>query len=245
VSETQKGVIQLSRKGLLILGGLFFFIAGWMFVLGILVGRGTTPVNLEGDPLEKELAELKNAVTTKQQAEIAAETTAQKEGKPDLGFYKALKEPESKKNFKVVGPGKQTQANQRARETAQPKQVDAPPPVPAKPQKQPVAVKKSVKKPSQPSKSAAPKQGPASDAASSAERFTIQVAALKQASGADKLVDTLRKKGYPAYQIRSGGNSSEPWYRVRVGAFKDRDAAADMLNRLQQDQYKGLIVATK
>ena len=77
----------------------------------------------------------------------------------------------------------------------------------------------------------------------SSGRFTVQVAALRQASGADRLVDRLRKKGYPAYQIRTGAGGKESWYRVRVGAFNAREEAAAMLKKLEQEKFKGLIVS--
>ena len=44
MAKGRSGVIQISRKGMLVWIGLFLFVAAWMFVLGIMVGRGIAPV---------------------------------------------------------------------------------------------------------------------------------------------------------------------------------------------------------
>ena len=76
-------------------------------------------------------------------------------------------------------------------------------------------------------------------------RFSVQVAAFKNAANAERLVASLKTDGFPAYQIQTpldGG--SRFLYRVRVGAFEDRRAAEQMLVRLQGRKVKGLVVAT-
>jgi len=46
--------VQLTAKGIIVWGGLIVFMMGWMFVLGILVGRGpVTVVNLTNQLFEK------------------------------------------------------------------------------------------------------------------------------------------------------------------------------------------------
>lgn len=72
--------------------GLVFFVSVWMFVLGILVGRGTAPVHFDIEKLQKELEELKTAVLKKelQRYKIDSSRTVDK---PDLGFHEALKSP--------------------------------------------------------------------------------------------------------------------------------------------------------
>ena len=55
----------------------------------------------------------------------------------------------------------------------------------------------------------------------------------------------LRKKGYQAYQIRSEVAGKGVWYRIRVGAFEERAAAAKMLARLKGDKYTGMVVSTR
>lgn len=60
--------------------------------------------------------------------------------------------------------------------------------------------------------------------------FTIQVSSGRSLKGAESLVSLLRASYYPAYIIRE-----DNWYRVRVGAFRDREdseAIADRISRL-------------
>lgn len=242
MSEAKKTIVQISRKGLLIWAGLVFFVAAWMFILGILVGRGTAPVNLDADRLQKELAKLKEAMAAKEQAEVEAQAAGQKAGKADLGFYEALKEPPPANSFKVLRP------DPPAPRSARPKPAPAPAPSGKVDKKKAAAAAATGSKPDIAPKPAAPAtkakpSKPPDKAAQTTGRFTIQVAALREAAGADKLVDMLRKKGYPAYQIRSGAEHNGGWYRVRVGAFKARGEAEDMLKKLQGDKLKGLIVS--
>lgn len=243
MSEAKKTTVQISRKGLLIWAGLVFFVAVWMFILGILVGRGTAPVNLDADRLQKELARLKEVMAAKEQAEVEAQAAGQKDGKADLGFYEALKEPPPDKTYKVLG---QDPVSPRP---AQPKPAPAPAPHEKDDNKKEAVVAAKTRAepdiapaPSAPTTKAQPPK-PTDKAARATGRFTIQVAALKEAAGADKLVDMLRKKGYPAYQIRSGGEDKDRWYRVRVGAFRARGEAEEMLKKLQGEKLKGLIVS--
>jgi hypothetical protein len=92
-------MIRLSRKGVMIWIGLMLFIAGWMFVLGILVGRGMAPVNLDAGKLEQELAALKARMLRQEQAQVDARASGQNGGPSDLGFYEALKDPKAEKPF--------------------------------------------------------------------------------------------------------------------------------------------------
>ena len=89
--KKQQAKFLIPSKRRLIWGGVALFVAGWMFVLGIMVGRGTAPVKLEANKLEKELTDLKAAVMQKQKAKINAQTSGQGNAKPQLGFYEALK----------------------------------------------------------------------------------------------------------------------------------------------------------
>ncbi len=51
----KKYLLQLTGKGFFLGLCLLFLISGWMFVLGVLVGRGTAPVNFDIQALQKEL----------------------------------------------------------------------------------------------------------------------------------------------------------------------------------------------
>ncbi len=237
MARKQKSKSAIPRKTLLIWGGVTLLVAGWMFVLGILVGRGTAPVNLEVGKLEKELADLKAAMTRKEHAKINAQTSGKGSGKPQLGFYEALKDPKQNKPHK---------------DKPSAKRVAKQPPKPARTEKgvqaKPVQAKKAPPKPS-----ARPDKKPAARSVASDPgnvrkgkgRYTIQVAAVKETGNAERLVAQLRSKGYPAYQVRVEVPGKGAWHRVRVGAFENRAAADRMLAKLKAGRHSGMVVSTK
>lgn len=229
MAKKKAQVIQISRSGLLIWIGLVVFIAGWMFVLGIMVGRGAAPVNLEVGKLEKELADLKAKILHQEQAKLAAQVSGEDGDSPKLGFYEALKSGKRTEPFKSL-----------PKASAAPKS----PPAPAKASAEPKAAPKTkAKKPSKPKSVPQPK--PVAKKAVQKGRFTVQVAASQDAESAERLVATLRKKGYKAYQIRTEVPGKGVWYRVRVGAFSDRGAADKALSKLKASKYGGMVVRTR
>ena len=94
VKETAKRKGQpakASGKKYLIWSGIIVFVSAWMFVLGILVGRGTAPVHFDIEKLQNELTALKEAVLKKERKGFSAQPEAFDKGQ-QLGFYEALKE---------------------------------------------------------------------------------------------------------------------------------------------------------
>ena len=232
MAKKPAGAVQISRKGMLVWIGLFLFVATWMFVLGIMVGRGIAPVDLEKDKLGQELAALKAKMLQQAQTKEKEQVTGQGGEKPDLGFYEALKDPQGEKRYKMPPAPKPKQKPQPT-----PKRVPAEhkTPVPG-PQVKAVRVP-----PKPPTKATAPQKPAAADS----DRFAIQVAAVKNVKGAKSLVAKLREKGFRAYQIRSVKDEQEVWFRVRVGAYEHRDAAKVALGKLQAAGYSGLIISTQ
>ena len=247
-----KIAIQLTRQGLLVWIGLVVFIAGWMFVLGILVGRGAAPLSLNTHPLGKELAERKAIMVQKEQATVEAQASGKGGQKPELGFYEALKEAKPETGLKVKAmPGKSKKAAAAQAPRPVPKKPQAPKPKAVVENRPPHKINESSKPEAaaepetlaklQPLPPAAPTESVPADAKS---RFTIQVAAFKELAGAEHLVADLRRRGYPAYQIRAQLNDKAVWYRVRVGAFGNKTAAGGMLKKLNADGIKGMAVGT-
>ena len=241
MAKAKSGAIQISRKGMLVWIGLFLFVATWMFVLGILVGRGIAPVNLETESLEQELAELKALVLKKEQAKVEKQAAGKGSDKPQLGFYEALKDPKDEKRYKTPVAPKPKPAT-KPRPVVKP--VPKPPPKPAAAEKKAPAAKPVPAAAQKPAPKPAPAPAPAVAAAKKG-RYAIQVSAVKDVNSAAKLVDRLRKKGYRAYQIRSEVPGKGVWYRVRVGAYESRDAAGATLKKLRADRFGGMIIGTR
>lgn len=231
-----KPVLQLTRKGLCVWGGLVFFVMGWMFILGILVGRGTAPIPLKTHELEKELQALKATVLQEQQDEITARVNRPGGDAPaaELGFYEALKKPPAKTQRRIAPPPKPAQ-----KPAPQPKKPEPPKPAPAASPKPAPSVPPTVA-----AKPALQPKPEATRAPATKGRFTIQVGSFKEAVSANALVSQLRSKGLSAYQLRTEVPGKGTWYRVRVGAFDSRSDAESSLAKLNGDKIKGMIVAT-
>ncbi len=76
---------------------------------------------------------------------------------------------------------------------------------------------------------------PAPSAEQAGEGWIVQVAALGKQAEADTIVQRLKSKGYAAYLLPppSGGGM----YRVRVGKFKERRDAENVMRRLQKEEH--------
>lgn len=247
-AQSSKYTLRLTPKRLIGWSVLMLFLLGWMFVLGVLVGRGTVTVPLKSQALDQELAEMKGKALAQERESIAAQAKESQEKTTELGFYKALKEappkppaqprlsPTPVKPKATPAKPKVAAAAQAAaapRETTQPK--PAPPPaLTPKPAPKPAAAGRPT---------AAAKPAPA-DPTPAKGHFTVQVAAFRDLESAGQLVATLRGKGYPAYQLRSEPSAPDAWFRVRVGAFENRPAAETMLKKLQAEKYKAVVVGT-
>jgi cell division protein FtsN len=226
----KKPFIELSRKrALLWLFGIFF-ICCWMFVLGILVGRGTAPLHFSIENVDKNLEEELRVAVEKEKEEtkiLESDPPGQTppDGKQNLEFYEDLKS--TKDSAGDINMGKGDINNVPLKE---PEPVKAP---------EPVKMAEQVKMQDKivPGASGSPSQekvpGPV---------FTVQTASGKEKKSAEKTVKALINKGYPAYVAMSEIPGKGTWYRVRIGEFKERKEAEKTLSRLGKDKIKGIIV---
>ncbi len=252
-----KPAVQLTVKGIAVWGGLIVFVMGWMFVLGILVGRGTAPVvTLDTHLLEKELAELKAEKLEQEEEKIRQQSQNVVEKLP---FYEKLKEDPEK-----IQARQKTEAlpvaeptPKPAVEPARPAPTPKPTAEPAKPTPKPAAEPakpkpKPTAEPAKPAPTPQPakqeikvKPAPATEPTAAKGRYTVQVASFKAQESADKLVATLKSKGYAAYHVRTTVPDLGNLYRVRVGTFAGRSDAESMLKKLGSDRVKGMVVSTQ
>lgn len=210
-----------ARKGTTLWLCIIFFVSAWMFVLGVLVGRGTAPVHFNIESLQKELAALKEAVQKKEQQWYKDRSDTAPD-KPELEFHEALKKNQ-------VDPRLGPDASRPYKPAENIKKI----PVPEN--------KKPPESKPKPSESVEdPKFASGNDNA--AGNFTIQVAALREANFADAKVAELNRKGYPAYRTIGTVPGQGTWYRIRIGSFKDRAEASRMLERLKRENIKGIII---
>jgi len=90
-ARRKKQPAKVSGKKYLVWSGIIVFVSAWMFVLGILVGRGTAPVHFDIQKLQNELAALKEAVLKKEKQRYNVPSDGF-DKEQELGFYEALKE---------------------------------------------------------------------------------------------------------------------------------------------------------
>ncbi len=119
----------------------------------------------------------------------------------------------------VEGAGKEAEPQREARRSDRP----ADPPADAAPAPAPSTA------PSTPSATA-----PGGD-------FYVQVAAVRDESSADALVQRLQRAGFPV-RLFAEREGSRTLYRVRVGGFPDRAAADAAVGRLDAAGYPGAFV---
>jgi DedD protein len=72
----------------------------------------------------------------------------------------------------------------------------------------------------------------------------VQLAAFSDDKGANSLTNKLKKAGYPAYTEPLVTTKGTLW-RVRVGPYPSRDAAASSRDKLKGDGYSGIVATAK
>jgi cell division septation protein DedD len=205
-----------------------FFIAAWMFGMGVMVGRETAPVRFDLDQLKKTLESLQRASREPQKNAPPVESTEMKD-KTKLDFYEVL--PKNREDADVNLP----------KPPPGPASAKAEPPA-AKPQETP-AQARTEKPPAVPAAPPAPKtEKPAPAPAPPGQAFTVQVSAVKSEEEARHMVDLLRQRGYAARVEATAMPDKSTWYRVRMGEFPTRESARGTVDRLQKDGFGSMVV---
>jgi DedD protein len=74
--------------------------------------------------------------------------------------------------------------------------------------------------------------------------FSVQLAAFADDKGANALANKLKKAGYAAYTEPLATSKGTLW-RVRVGPYPSREAAAAARDKLKGEGYAGIVAAAK
>jgi len=241
VSLAQKPFLVLSRKA--IAGWLvaIFFVCAWMFGIGVLVGRGTSPLKIDINELQKKLQLAKTELKKKEQMQTPKKSDSAN-GKPELEFYETLKKNNEDDIISEIPLGLENEK----------KAAPAFPKAPAKPkkesQKRLTRIHKKIIESAAPANQPAetsppPPTAPTARAALPiGNPYTIQVAAFKAAGDADKLVAELTQKGFSAYRAIGKIPGKGIWYRVRVGEFNTKAEAGSTIAKLKKAGKKPMLV---
>ena len=216
-----------------------------MFVLGIMVGRGNSPVSFDTQSFQDRLEKIAG--------EFGQQNETQKE--VDLEFFKVLDRPadQEKSLPKVTVPktAKKTAApvdqetiplkTSTKKKTLQKKLPDTE----KKKQKPVTASKKAIipKKVTTTKKVSAPKKSAVKKAPVPKKKalYTIQVAAYREFKDAVSHMAMLDKKGISSYQLK-GVKDGVTWYRVRCGAFATISEAKKYKEQLVKKKIKAMII---
>lgn len=194
-----------------------FFVAsivvmGTVFVLGVVVGK-----KLAGAPAHANAADLLSALDQKAAAMEQVKTSPAPEAR--LTFQDELTK-------KVTEPAKIPEpSNAGVKEAAPARQEEAAPSKasPAEP----------ASPPPPPQREESPRQEPPREklkkAIAGVEKtpgFTLQLSASQAREDADRFAGKLRAQGYQPYIVESELKDRGRWYRVRMGKFATKEAAA-------------------
>ncbi len=253
-----KGIVRWS------LAALF---SGWMFVLGILVGRESAPIIFDTKKLENELIALKKAVmqTEQEQLRVSGKSLLNQQ-KNDLGlvYREELKNipgdkpqteatetavPEVQSNVKEEAMIEKTSLKIRKEEPA----ANLPEKLPLKNKKEDrseraesPALLKKVEKNEAPARVSRKPEPPApKEESESDKKVILQIASFRNRNDAEVMVAELGQKGYSAYLSSGEVSGRGTHFRVMVGSFKSRAELESMKNRLEKDSYNPIMLRSR
>lgn len=220
-------------------GGLLRLLAAcaWMFFVGVLVGRGTAPIRFDMAQLERELRALKDAAQSRQ-VEALESYAAAVESTAERDVYETLKRADERL---AIDP-------ELARRVDAPETDGSPSPPPerAAGMETRVVRRQSGLQPKAPKRATAvtapPSGRPVAAAPETGGTLTLQVAALQDLEVARELTERLRRQGLEAYLVSATLPGKGVWHRVRVGRFRDRQAAEALLRRLEGQGMQPMVV---
>jgi cell division septation protein DedD len=239
-SKGRKKVLRFELSRLALAGWCFGLLVAllWMFVLGVFVGKGITPANIN-------LAEIKKRMVDEGvwpgsgkdvQQEESPRTTNTKRKIPlkDLEFYEKLAQ-KKKERLQEFAPEKTTVKD----EPAAAAEVQTKPAAATQTQPKPAGATQakptsSAQKTTEVSKEEKPSKG----------NFTVQLASFKDQNSAKKFAarfqDLKPKPTVRTVDLPGKGR----WYRVQVVQLSSRDEATALADRLgKQYQLKAFVIS--
>lgn len=194
---------------------LIFFISGWVFFLGVIVGRGTAPALFDYKKIDSEIQLLAKNFSDSQKAKNDMETDTLK-AQAELGYAEELhKNTDEVANIPIPAP----EASPKPAETPS-KPVEKP-----KPAVQPASVQIPAPAPAAPARSEAP--APAKSEPAEAPPETVKAAAEPRIKS---MYDVVR-----AAQTRESAPSSAPERAPAAVAAKEKPYASTPASAPEQN----------
>lgn len=232
-SKPSQRTVKLTRSRLLLWSGIVFLTMIWMFILGVLVGRGLSPVHFDVKRLKKELIALKERALKTDQTHSEIETDKFSED-PELGFYEVLTDRKKEIRRKIedakLRPAKSGAKSSEISEAGTTDKSEKP------------HIKRAEVHKDRAKQNKALTTETAVTGVSAGERpLTIQVASLQDAEEASEMVRRLKRKGYEAYSVALSLPDKGIYHRVRVGHFVDSSTASRIAAKLKREGFKIMI----
>jgi len=225
--RSKKYQIELTPLSIFLWGGCLFFVLAWIFVLGILVGRGFIPGAVTA------LSDLKDQIGVLQQ-KVSRERPQQEldppkksDSEPKLAFYDNL-------SSKKVEPLKETAPPRNAKRTNSSKQFS--------PTRESSGAQKATTQNRAGTSSVSRLQKKETrEPAAPKGKYTVQLASLDDKNKAKEFISDLVQRGYPAY-FYEAKVKGKTYYRVRCGTFPSRKTAEDYASKLRKEAgMKGFV----
>lgn len=214
-SKKAKYQIELSSMSLVFWAVCILFFMGWIFVLGVLVGRGFLPANTAIADLKAQVTKLQEMVGRNKRADQKPQ--AKEDIDSQLGFYDKLesKKEDKRKPFAELPP-----APPKSEKTVKPADKTL------------ADVKADIDK----KDSSVKKQESAKNAGPF--RYVIQIAALDEQAKAEDMVRKLSERGVEAY-LQETVVKGKTFYRVRCGKFVTKEEAGNYAQKLPKEAGTG------
>jgi len=238
-----------------------FIICGFMFSIGVLVGRNTAPVRFDVDSLEEVLGNLQHRDDALKAEREAKEKIRLADGSGKPASHDIL--------FQLQDKGERPKIYQQyAPPLLKPKYAKTPPPkedqrlaaatgineneggVSEEPDMMPIDIAEDspIDNTAKPAETAEVKKPATVIAATpkpaTASKYAIQVASLKDLDQARILMNKFKEKGYPAF-FQSSNLNGQIWHRIRIGPYPDRELAVKDQNRLKQAGVDCLVLSAQ
>ena len=225
--RSKKYQIEFTPLSIFLWGGCLFFVLAWIFVLGILVGRGFLPGAMTAlSDLRNQIGVLQQKVSRERPHDL--DPPKKPDSYPKLAFYdklaskkeETLKETVPRRNAKKSTRKKTNATNTHSSQQFSPKRESS------GAQKATDQNRVGTSKVSRLEKK---------------EKYTVQLASLDEKNKAEKFIGDLIQRGYPAY-FYEAKVKGKTYYRVRCGTFPSRKAAEDYARKLgKQAGIKGFV----
>ena len=240
--------VQFTTRQLVMLFGLLIVIVVGVFVGGIVIGRGMAPGAAEAmmarrtSPTPVPPPAATPAATSPAATRPAVNRFAAAEAPADDALRLPIRS-EPQPAAKVPAPAPAAKPTPAARPAAPAPTRAAPAPAPAAraASTSPEQLANRTLAAARPRAAANPAPAGVSDRPKPAAtgKFTIQVAALRDRAGAERLLEQLAARGIEGYLEGTPAGI----FRVRVGRFESREAARALAARLESEQFATLVTS--